>query len=161
MPLWEIHNNSRQQTVLSLVCMAAGLVLVALLHDTTAGDANARAGFWFGCILLAIGVATLAAHAHQRIVVDPQAREIRIEDRRLLGRELRRIAFADVRDVQVACLQTRSQHALRYFLQLQLANGEPCALFAPERVYAGASDPAVVAGWRNRLNGYLANATAP
>jgi hypothetical protein len=158
-PIWETHNNSRQQTMLSLVCMAAGLALVALLHDATATHSNAQAGFWFGCILLLIGLATLAANAHQRIVVDPQQREIRIEDRRLLGRALRRIAFDDVQDVQVACLQTRSQHALRYFLQLQLAGGEPCALFAPERVYAGASDPAVVAGWRNRLNDYLKSAS--
>lgn len=157
MPIWETHNNSRQQTWLSIGCLAVGLVLVLLLHDAGPGEANtnARAGFWFGGVLLLIGAATLAANAHQRVVVDPMAREISIEDRRLFGRRLRRIAFADVRDVQVACLQTRSQHAIRYFLQLQLDGGGQCALFAPERVYAGASDPAIVAGWRTRLTSYL------
>lgn len=155
-PPWETHNDSRQQTALSIGCLTLGLVLVLLWHDAGAGDTNARAGFWFGVVLLMIGAATLAANAHQRVVVDPQLREIRIEDRRLYGRSLRRIAFADVRDVQVAYLQTRSQHALRYFLQLQLEDGTQCALFAPERVYAGAADPAVVAGWRTRLSGYLA-----
>ena len=152
---WETHNNSRQQTLLSIGCLTVGLVLVALLQDAGAGDSNARAGFWFGGVLLLIGIATLAANAHQRVLVDPASREIRIETRRLLGRQLRRIAFDDVADVQVACLQTRSQHAIRYFLQLRLAGGEPYTLFAPERVYAGASDPAVVAGWRTRLNIYL------
>lgn len=155
MTTWEIHNNSRQQTVLSVGCLAIGLVLVALLHDAGPGDSNAQAGFWFGGVLLLIGIGTLAANARQSVVVDPGLREIRIETRRLLGRQLRRIAFDDVVDVQVAYLQTRSQHAIRYFLQLQLEDGEQCALFAPERVYAGASDPAVVAGWRTRLNTYL------
>jgi hypothetical protein len=135
--------------------MVVGAVLVALMHDAGPGDSNGQAGFWFGGVLLLIGLATFAANAHQSIVVDPQLREIRIEDRRLLGRKLRRIAFAEVQDVQVAYLQTRSQHALRYFLQLQLDGGEQCALFAAERVYAGASDPAIVAGWRAQLQSYL------
>ena len=152
---WETHNNSRQQTVLSIVCLAVGLGLVAFLHDAGPGDSNAQAGFWFGGVLLLIGLATLAANAHQRIVVDPHLREIRIETRRLLDRQSRRIGFDEVQDVQVAYLQTRSQHAIRYFLQLQLEGGDTYALFAPERVYAGASDPAVVAEWRTRLNACL------
>ena len=151
-----MHNDSRQQTALSVGCLALGLALVLLFRDAGTGGSNAQAGFWFGCVLLLIGAATLAAHARQRVVVDPLAREIRIEDRRLFGRTLRRIAFADVHDVQLASLQTRSQHAIRYFLQLQLGGGAQCALFAPERVYAGASDPAVVAGWRTRLKACLA-----
>jgi hypothetical protein len=159
-PAWEIHNNSRQQTALSGGCLIVGLVLVALLHDAEGAASNAQAGFWFGCVLLFIGCATLAANARQHIVVDPQLREIRIEDRNLFGRKLRRIAFADIEDVQVAYLRTRSQHAIRYFLQLQLHSAEPCALFAPERVYAGASDPAVVARWRTQLQAYL-DAPAP
>jgi hypothetical protein len=159
-PIWETHNNSRQQTMLSIACMLAGTVLLVLMRDAGPADSNAQAGFWFGGVLLLIGLATLAANAHQSIVVDPQRREIRIEDRRLFGRKLRRIAFADVQDIQVAYLQTRSQHALRYFLQLQLAGGEQCALFAAERVYAGASDPAIVAGWRTQLNSYLSAAAA-
>jgi len=146
--------------MLSVACVIIGLLLVALLHDAGALDSNAQAGFWFGAILLLMGGTTFAANARQRIVIDPQQREIRIETRRLLGRQLRRIPFADVQDVQVACLQTRSQHAIRYFLQLQLADGEPCALFAPERVYAGASDLAIVAGWRTRLQQYLATHAA-
>jgi len=154
-PIWETHNNSRQQTALSIGSLAIGLVLVLLFRDAGADDADARAGFWFGCVLLLIGTGTLVANARQRVVVDPQLREIRIEDHSLLGRKLRRIAFAAVQDVQVAYLQTRSQHAIRYFLQLQLKNGEQCTLFAPERVYAGASDPAIVADWRMRLKSYL------
>lgn len=160
MESWETHSNSRQQTSLSAVCLVMGLALVAVLHDAQAGESSGRAGFLFGVLLLLIGGATLVANARQCIVVDPVLREIRIEDRRLFGRTLRRVAFANIREVQVACLQTRAQQAIRYFLQLQLHTGESCALFAPERVYPGASDPAIVGDWKARLNGYLA-APAP
>ncbi len=136
--------------------MAVGLLLVAWLYDAAPGNSNAQAGLWFGIVLLVLGSLTLAAHARQRVVVDPQLREIRIEDRRLWGRQLRRIPFADVQDVQVAFLRTRTQTTIRYFLQLQLHCGTPYALFAPERVYAGASDPAIVAGWQLRLKTCLA-----
>lgn len=137
--------------------MAAGLLLVGWLHDAAPGGSNAQAGFWFGIMLLALGSITLIAHARQSVVVDPQLREIRIEDRRpLLGRRLRRIPFADVQDVQVAYLRTRTKTTIRYFLQLKLCDGQAYALFAPERIYAGASDPAVVAGWQTRLKTCLA-----
>ncbi len=156
MDSWETHSNSRQQASLSSACLVMGLALVALLRDAQPGESSGRAGFLFGVLLLLIGGATLMAHARQSIVVDPVLREIRIEDRRLFGRKLHRIAFAHIQEVQVACLQTRTQRAIRYFLQLQLRNGESCALFAPERVYPGASDPAIVGAWKARLNRYLA-----
>jgi len=155
MPYWETHSNSRQQTTISVVCLVAGALLAATLRGNVDGE-SAAAGFWFGIILLIIGGATLAAHARQQVVVDPQLREIRIDDRRVVGHNLRRIPFDEVQDVQVAYLQTRSQRALRYFLQLQLRSGEAYALFAPERVYAGADDPAVVAAWQARLKDHLA-----
>lgn len=136
--------------------MVAGLLLVVWLRDAPPGGSNAQAGFWFGMLLLALGGLTLVANARQSIVVDAQRREIRIEDRRLSGRQLRRIPFADVQDVELAHLRTRKQNTIRYFIQLQLRSGEAYALFAPERVYAGASDPAVVAGWQARLKALLA-----
>lgn len=157
---WEIHSNSRQQTLLSAVCLVVGLVLVALLHDYDTAGSSRQAGFLFGVVLLAIGGATLAAHARQTIVVDPLQKEIRVLDQRLVGRRQRAIAFADIEEVQVACLQTRAQNVIRYCLQLQLHSGEAYTLFAPARVYDGASDPAIVAGWKTRLGNYLA-ATAP
>ena len=156
MPTWETHNHSRQQTLLSVGCIVVGLLLVGWLHDAAPDGSNAQAGRWFGILLLVLGIATLVAHARQSVVVDPQLREIRIEDRRLWGRALRRIPFADVQDVQVAYLRTHTHTSIRYFLQLQLRDDETYALFAPERVYAGASDPAVVAGWQTRLKACLA-----
>lgn len=154
--IWETRSNGRQQALLSIGCLAVGVLLVGLLYRAAPGDSNAQAGFWFGVVLLAIGGATLIAQANQRVMVDPQLREICIEDRRLFGRQLRCIAFADVQAVQVAYLRTRTNTAIRYFLQLQLQDGEFYTLFAPTRIYRGAADPQIVAGWQSRLNAYLA-----
>ncbi len=151
LPIWESRSDSRRQLAISAACLVLGGLLIITLRDYGASGSNRHAGFLFGIVLCLIGGATLLANGQQSVVVDPARRQIRITDHRPLGTRRRTIAFADIADVQVACLQTRSQQVLQYFLQLQLHGGEPYALFAPGRVYAGASDPAIVAGWKARL----------
>lgn len=157
--IWETHNRSRQQTAISIVCIVAGLALVVWLYGPIPRSSDAQAGFWFGMLLLVLGATTLVANARQIVIVDPLLREIRIEDRRVFGRRSRRIPFADVNEVEVAYLRTRKEIAIRYYLQLQLRGGEAYALFAPERVFSGASDPAVVTQWQARLKGLLETQT--
>lgn len=152
MDAWKTRSNNRQQLAISLICLCAGALLVFSLHDYGASGSNRQAGFLLGVVLLALGGATLAVGGSQSVVVDPQQRLIRIEDHRLIGNRQQTIAIADIRDIQVGCLQTRAQHALRYFLQLTLASGQTHTLFAPERDFPGASDPLVVAGWKERLD---------
>lgn len=152
MNAWKTRSNNRQQLVISLTCLIAGAVLVFSLHDYGPSGSNRQAGFLLGVVLLALGGATLAAGGTQSVVVDPQQRLIRIEDHRLIGDRQQTIAIADIRDIQVGCLQTRAKHTLRYFLQLTLADGQPHILFAPERDFPGASNPKIVAGWKDRLD---------
>ncbi len=135
-----------------MICLVAGAVLVFSLHDYGPSGSNRQAGFLFGAVLLALGGATLAVGGSQTVVVDPSLRLIHVEDHRLIGKRRRTIALTDIRDIQVACLQTRSKHALRYFLQLTLAGDLTYALFAPERDYPGASNPRIVADWKDRLD---------
>jgi hypothetical protein len=152
MELWTSRSNNRQQVAISLICLVAGTVLVFSLHDYGPTGSNRQAGFLFGVVLLALGGATLAAGGSQTVVVDPTQRQIHVEDHRLIGKRRHTIALTDIRDIQVACLQTRSKQALRYFLQLTLAGDLPYALFAPERDYPGASNPRIVADWKDRLD---------
>jgi hypothetical protein len=152
MDAWKTRSNNRQQLVISLICLIAGAALAFSLHDYGPSGSNRQAGFLLGVVLLALGGATLAAGGTQSVVVDPQQRLIRIEDHRLIGERRQTIAIADIRDIQVGCLQTRAKHALRYFLQLTLADGQSHILFAPERDFPGASDPKIVAGWKERLD---------
>ena len=152
MELWTSRSNNRTQVVISLICLVAGAVPVLVLHDYGPSGSNRQAGFLFGAVLLALGGATLAVGGSQTVVVDPSLRQIHVEDHRLMGKRRQSIALGDIRDIQVACLQTRSKHALRYFLQLTLAGDLSYALFAPERDYPGASNPRIVAGWKDRLD---------
>jgi len=155
MDIWETRSNNRQQIAISTVCLIVGALLAVSLHDYGATGSNRQAGFLFGVVLLGLGIATLFAGGSQTVQVDGIAREIRILDRRLIGSRTETVAFEQVQRVEVACLQTRSQHALRYFLQLQLSSGKALTLFSPEKAYPLASDPAVVASWKRRLDGML------
>ncbi len=156
MDIWETRSNNRQQFVISTICLIVGVVLTVALRDYGESGSNRHAGFLFGVVLLALGIATLFAGGRQTVQIDSQTREIRIMDQRLIASSMRRVAFDQVQRVEVACLQTRSQHALRYFLQLQLISGEAYPLFSPEKVYPLASDSAVVASWKSRLDMMLA-----
>ena len=156
MVIWETRSNSRQQIVISTVCLIAGIVLTVALRDYGEAGSNRQAGFLFGVVLLGLGIATLFAGGSQTVRVDADTREIRIVDRRLIGSQMQIVRFDQVQRVEVACLQTRSQHALRYFLQLQLISGEAYPLFSPEKAYPLAADPAVVASWKHRLDMMLA-----
>ncbi|MEO8545647.1 MAG: hypothetical protein ABI434_18845 [Burkholderiaceae bacterium] len=149
---WNIRSNNRQQFAISLICLFAGAALAFTLYDYGPSGSNRQAGFLFGVVLLALGGATLAAGGRQLVVVDAQLHQIRIEDHRLFGKRQHTIAIADIRDIQVACLQTHAKHALRYFLQLTFDGGRSYALFAPQRDYPGASNPLIVAGWKDRLD---------
>lgn len=160
MDVWESSSDGRRQTILSAACLAVGVLLVIGLHDYGVSGSSRQAGFLLGMVLALIGAASLAVSGRQTVVVDPRSRLISIHDRRLVGDKLRTITFSEVDEVQVAFLQTHSRQVLQYFLQLQLRSGEAYPLFAPGRVYAGATDPAIVAGWRTRLTGCLEAAKA-
>lgn len=159
MDIWETRSNNQQQTMISLACLVLGAVLLVALHDYGASGSNSHAGFLLGVVLLGLGLATLLAGGSQTVQVDMHKREIRVLDQRITGSKSRTIAFDEVQGIEVGCLQTRSKHALRYFLQLQLASGESYALFSPERSYPVAANPAVVAGWKTRLQAMLAAGT--
>lgn len=159
MDIWETRSNNRQQLMISAICLIVGVVLTVALRDYGPSGSNRQAGFLLGVVLLGLGLATLFAGGTQTVQVDAHAREIRILDRRLIGKRTHTVAFEQVQRVEVACLQTRSQHALRYFLQLQLISGDAFALFSPEKAYPLAADPAVVAGWKRRLERMLAAGT--
>jgi hypothetical protein len=161
MPVWESRSNSRRQSTISAACLALGLVLIVTLHDFGPSGSSRHAGFLLGVVLTLIGGATLLVSGPQTTIVDPLQQQIRITDHRLVGTRHHTIPFADIGEVQVAYLQTRSKLVLQYFLQLQLRGGEAYALFPPGRVYAGSSDAAIVAGWKSRLEACLADAGQP
>lgn len=162
MDIWETRSNNRQQSLISAICLIVGVLLTFALRDYGESGSNRQAGFLFGVVLLGLGIATIFAGGSQTVQIDASTREIRILDRRPIGSHTRTVAFEQVQRVEVACLQTRSRHVLRYFLQLQLVNGAAVALFSPEKSYPQAFDPAVVASWKRRLDLLLASgAKAP
>ena len=156
MELWRAESNQRKQTVLSLVSVAAGLVLVTGFRDFhSSGMTNRMAGFLLGIFLLLIGVMAFASGGKQTIVVDPNARCITIEDTTYWGKKTRAIAFNEVVHVGIGYLGRHSNYVAIYYLVLKLRSGEDYSLFAPGRFYEGASDRSIVEGWQRRLETYI------
>jgi hypothetical protein len=114
------------------------------------------AGFLLGVLLLLIGVAAFLAGGKQTVVVDPKARRITIEDSNRFRTKERSIPFSDISGIGIGYLGKRSNSVTWYYLVLRLRSGEEYPLFAPGRFFKGGSDKSIVAGWKHRLEAYLA-----
>ena len=156
MDVWISENDPFKQRLLAFVCAALGLVLLWGVRGFTLADSNALAGFGLGALLAVIGVGALVQAGRQRVRVDPTTRHIFIEDSGLFGKRRRVIAFGDIVNVGIGRIGKTSNFMVWYHLTLTLRSGEQYPLFAPGRCYAGCSERAVVAGWRDRLERYLA-----
>jgi hypothetical protein len=153
---WKSESNPGKQTALAAVCAGLGLVLIAGFHNFDGpGMTNSKAGFLLGFLLFFIGATGFLVRGKQTISVDPEARQITVEDKTYFGVKRRSIRFHDVADVSVGYLGKKSNYVTQYYLVLKLSSGEEYPLFAPGRFYNGASDRSVVEGWRARLEKYI------
>jgi hypothetical protein len=128
--------------------LGAALLLIAIrAHVTPAA--------LLGALLAGLGVAGWLRAAQEVVEVDPASRQVTVTTRQR-GRSTRRIiAFDQIERVGIGYLGSAANHVRFHYLVVHLSNGEEYALFAPGRFYEGSSDRSIVAGWRNRLEGYL------
>jgi hypothetical protein len=156
MELWTSRSNSGKQMLLSAACALVGLILMFGFRDFRAFGTNAMAGFLLGLLLLLIGVGAFLVSGRQTVVIDPKARSITVEDSNRLRAKKRLIPFSDVVGVGIGYLGKRSTGVTWYYLVLRLKSGEEYSLFAPGRFFEGGRDRAIVEGWKQRLEQYLA-----
>lgn len=153
---WTAENNPRTELLMAAGIAVAGIALAVASRNFGGADAgNARAGFLLGVLLLCIGGAAVLVSGRQRIIVNPQARLITVEDVTRFGTKSRSIPFDDVTDVRVGYQGRKSSFVGFYYLSLTLRSGGSFALFAPGRAYPGATDRSTAEGWHRRLCEYL------
>jgi hypothetical protein len=157
MDLWKSQSNPGKQKILSLACTAVGLVLAIGFRDFGGFGTNSMAGFFLGLLLLLIGVPGFLLCGKQTVIVDPKTRHITIEDSNLLHTKRRSIPFSDIAGVTIGYLGKKSSYVTWYYLMLKLGSGEDYPLFAPGRFFEGGSSRSTVAGWKQRLEGYLSH----
>ena len=129
MEAWISQSNSGKQTMLSAACALAGLVLVIGFRNFNGFNSNATAGFFLGMLLL---------------------------DANRFGTKKRLIPFSNIVEVGIGYLGKKSNYVTWYYLVLKLRDGKEYPLFSPGRFFEGGSDRSVVAGWKRRLEGYVA-----
>ncbi|HEX7555613.1 MAG TPA: hypothetical protein VF338_03235 [Leptolinea sp.] len=156
MELWRTQSHPGKQLAAAAGCILAGLVMAAAFRNFNSVGSNTAAGFFLGVLLFLIGAAGLLVSGKQTVVVDPSARLIIIEDSNSLQTKKRTIAFAEISDIGIGFLGKESNHVTWYYLLLKFTNGEEYPLFAPGRFYEGGTNRSIVAGWRQRLENYLA-----
>jgi hypothetical protein len=156
MEQWKSKSSPGKQTGAAIGCTVVGAVLAYGFRDFSwSGMSNSLSGFLLGILLLVIGVAGLVTRGKQIVTVDPAGRVITIEDKSSAGTKKRVIRFNEIAGTGIGFLGKKSNFARCYYLVLELRNGEEYSLFAPGRFYPGASNKAVVEGWRQRLETYL------
>jgi hypothetical protein len=157
MEQWKSENNPRMQLALCSLCIAAGVILMAVARSVCSpGSASLSAGYFLGLLLVAIALLGYLAIGKQTVVVDPATQCITVEDKTPFGLKRQSIKFSDILEVGIGYLGKRSNFVRNYYLILKLRSGEDYALFAPGRFYKGASDRSVVEGWKARLEKYIA-----
>ncbi len=155
MESWISRSNPGKQYLVAAASALAGAVLMWGFHDYRLTDTNAMAGFFLGLLLAGLGLAGILAGGRQSVLVDPRTRRIVVEDTNLFGAKQRSIPFKDIAGISIGFLGKRSNHAMWYYLRLELVGGESYPLFAPGRFYEGGSDRAIVMGWEHRLQDYI------
>jgi hypothetical protein len=154
---WISQSHQGRQNALSLLCIAAGLVLlISFRHHIHSATANELAGLLLGALIFIIGIAAIATTGKQTIVVDPLTMKITITDETRFRKKVRSIPFKDIVHTGIGYLGKRSNFVNFYYLVLKLRTGEEYPLFSPGRFYHGTSDRGIVEGWQQRLESYLA-----
>ena len=151
----ELGRGRQGAAAVGMVVVGALLCLLARPSTWTSVDAsNRQAGFALGVLLALAGLGFLLYDARQAVVVDPVAREVRVENRSRLRTSVRTFAFDDIERTSVSTLAGRTGGTPAYVVVLHLRSGEQVAVFAG--VYPGAFSRSTVEERARRIDAYRA-----
>ncbi len=155
MDVWKAESNPGKQSALSAVCLIAGLALMFGFRSFHGSGTNEFAGFSLGVLLCILGVWNLVTSGKQSVTVDPNTRQIIVEESFVITVRRHAILFSNVVGVSIGYLGKSSNAVTWYYLVLKLSNGKEFSLFPPGRFYEGGSDRSTVESWQKRLEQYL------
>jgi hypothetical protein len=145
--------------VLSWAIIVVGLILMyGFRNFDGSGFTNSLAGFLLGVLLLVIGVPAILMVGKQTITVDPNARQITVEDNSRFGVKQKIIPFNEIVDLRVSRLGNRTEGSVSYYVSLKLTSGKNYPLFFPA-YYDGRWDRSVAESRCSRLADYLGRPT--
>ena len=97
MEIWKIESNPIKQMLMSCLISIVGLVFVIGLRNANIhASSNTMAGYLLGWLLIVIGIASILAFSKQYITVDPEKRNITIEDINILGNKVVNLSFDEI-----------------------------------------------------------------
>ena len=127
---WITESSPGQQLLLSVGgVVAGGLLAVGGWRLGGFSSTTTASAFLLGVIVLVIALACLVTGGRQRIIVDPAARRIVIEQTTRLGTRQRQIDFAEIAEVTLGENGDREGGSISYHVVLTLKSGQEVALF--------------------------------
>lgn len=136
---WRTELGRGRQGVAAAALVLVGAALCVLARPSTwiaADAANRQAAFALGVLLALGGIASVVFGTRQAVVVDPVAREVRVENRSRFRSSVRSVPFDDIDRTSVSTLAGRTGGTPAYVVVLHLRSGEQVPVFAG--VYPGA-----------------------
>ena len=136
---WRTELGRGRQGLVAVGMVVVGLALGFLARPSTwsgVDATNRQAGFALGVLLVLAGLGFLLYDARQAVVVDPVAREVRVENRSRFRSSVRSVPFDDIDRTSVSTLAGRTGGTPAYVVVLHLRSGEQVPVFAG--VYPGA-----------------------
>lgn len=128
--LWKTESNPTQQTGLSLLGVAVGLVLsIGFRHFEVPGLTNSLAGFLLGLLILSLSSAMLLVGGKQTITVNPRTCRIIIEVTSRFGKKTRSLLFDEIAEFYVDRIGDKEGGSIQYFIVAKLKTDEKVSLF--------------------------------
>ncbi|MFN8040923.1 MAG: hypothetical protein U0Q07_17035 [Acidimicrobiales bacterium] len=156
---WRTELGRGRQGLAAAAMVVVGAVLCVVARPSTwtgADVANRQAGFALGVLLVLAGLGVLLYDGRQAVVVDPVAREVRVENRSRFRSSVRAFPFDEIERTSVSTLAGRTGGTPAHVVILHLRSGEQVAVFAG--VYPGAFSRSAVEERARRIDAYR---TAP
>jgi len=152
---WRTELGRGRQGVAAAGMSAVGAVLCVLARPSTwsgVDATNRQAGFALGVLLVVAGIAYVAYGGQQAVVVDPVAREVRVENTSRLRSSVRAFPFDEIERTSVSTLAGRAGGTPAHVVVLHLRSGEQVAVFAG--VYPGAFSRSTAEERARRIDAY-------
>lgn len=131
-PPWKIENNPKTQIAASLALLATGFFSVWLCRNAPFDFSEVNeitAGLLLGGMLIISGIGGMLFSGKSVIVVNPETREIVIENSNRFGKKLNKIPFDRIRKTFVSTLGSGGDEYGTFYVGLALRDGKDFPLF--------------------------------
>jgi hypothetical protein len=125
-----LESKAAPMAALYVAGLAVGLLLMYLARDFTLARSNTLAGFLLGALIAGLSLAAMVVGESRRVELDVPGRRIVLEiTRRWGGAKVLVFPFADIQEITIGRMGSRSEGSVYYDLVVRRRDGREVYLF--------------------------------